>query len=311
MLLGLTTLASPDTAEKILASLYLVGLPLAVAFFLTALGPSGEAALFALLLVFNRCFFLGFSNYLLSLVLYFVLLGLFLRRSEAPRPGDVTGLALLFLLIWFTHLFGYLLAAASLLWLAATGPGARKPRLQAVVLALVPSILLTLSYLVTSGFFEPSVVRKAAQGVSRLGPDVPAAFHRELFAIYAHSWPIGLMGLGVAALWLALARAKGQSVSSALGGWRPSLAGLSVAMLLAFVFVPDHLGAQGGFMKARLAPVPFLLGLGLLPQVPSGRRRAIAVATLFLLLGSTSPWFEPSSRRRTATSRSSPRPHPS
>ena len=38
-------------------------------------------------------------------------------------------------------------------------------------------------------------------------------------------------------------------------------------------------------MKARLAPVPFLLGLGLLPEAPSGQRRAIAVGALFLLLG--------------------------
>ena len=150
LLLGLTTIATPDTSEKILASLYVIGLPLALLFFLTSLGLQGEATLFGLLLVFNRCFFLGFSNSLLSVVLYFVVLGVFLRLSETPRPSEVTRLGLLLLLTWFTHLFGFLLAAASLGWLAATGPGDKRLRLRAVVLALLPGVpfkfILQISY---------------------------------------------------------------------------------------------------------------------------------------------------------------------
>ena len=38
-------------------------------------------------------------------------------------------------------------------------------------------------------------------------------------------------------------------------------------------------------MKARLAPVPFLLGLGLLPEVPRGGRRVLAIVSLLVLLG--------------------------
>lgn len=286
VLLGLTAVAAPDTSEKILASSYVIALPLALLCFLRSLGLGGEAALFGLLLVFNRCFFLGFSNYLLSLVLYFVVLGAFLRRSEAPGPSDVVRLASLLLLTWFTHLFGYLLAAASLLWLAATGPRDKWLQVRAVVLALVPSMFLTVTYLVTSGFFEPSVARRAARGVfPGLAAGAPAVLHRELFAIHTLGWPIGLLGLAVAALWFGLSRSEGSWSWPDVRGWRRSLAGLTALLLVAFVLVPDHLGAQGGFLKARLAAVPFLLGLSLLPQAPRGLSRSLGVAAMLLLLG--------------------------
>jgi hypothetical protein len=287
LLLGLTTVVPPDAAEKVLASLYLIGLPLALVYFLSALGLSGERALFGLLLLFNRCFFLGFSNYLLSLVLYFVVLGAFMRWSEAPRPAEVTRLALLLLLVWFTHLFGYLLAAASLGWLAVTGPGAKKPRSRSLGLALVPSVLLTLAYLVASGFFDSSVARRAARGVQGFASGLPAALHRELFAVYADAWPLGLFGLLAVALWAGLARAKVDDGGgpSGLGAWRRSLASLAAVLLVAFVVVPDHLGAQGGFLKARLAPVPFLLGLSLLPHARPRGSRALGIVPLLLLLG--------------------------
>ena len=284
VLLGLTAVAAPDTSEKILASLYVIALPLALLCFLRSLGLGGEAALFGLLLVFNRCFFLGFSNYLLSLVLYFVVLGAFLRRSEGPGPRDVVRLASLLLLTWFTHLFGYLLAAASLLWLAATGPREKWLQVRAVVLALVPSMFLTVTYLATSGFFDPSLARRAARGLAGAVASVPALLHRDLFAIHTLGWPIGLLGLAVAALWFGLSRSEGSWSWPDVRGWRRSLAGLTALLLVAFALVPDHLGAQGGFLKARLAAVPFLIGLSLLPEAPRGLARSLGLLAVLLLL---------------------------
>ena len=287
LLLGLTAFATPDTSEKLLASLYVVGLPLALWFFLGSLGLRGEAALFGLLLVFNRCFFLGFSNYLLSLVLYFVVLGVFLRWPQAPSPRDMAGLAVLLLLTWFTHLFGFLLATVSLVWLAASGPGPKMPRLPKVALALVPGLVLTGVYLVTSGFFDPAVARRAARGVSALATDAPAALHLELFAIHAGAWPLGLAGLGVAILWVVLTVLRGRDPGAwpDLRSWKRSLAVLAVSMLVAFAVVPDHLGAQGGFLKARLAPLPFLLGASLLPEASRRGARALGALCLLVLLG--------------------------
>lgn len=286
LLLGLRTVASSDASEKAIASLYVIGLPAALLFFLRSVGRVGEAALFSLLLLFNRCFFLGFSNYLLSLVLYFVVLGLFLRWPKTPRATDPARLAALLLLTWFTHLFGYLLAAASLLCLAVSGPGERQPRLRAAILAILPSLALTLSYLATSGFFAPSVARRAARGLVGLGVDVPAALHRELFAIYSGAWPLGIAGLAVAALWLGLTRPeRHETIPPILGGWERSLAALAVGLFLGFVFVPDHLAEQGGFFKARLAMMPFLIALAFLPDPPRGGRGVVAATTLLILLG--------------------------
>ena len=55
-------------------------------------------------------------------------------------------------------------------------------------------------------------------------------------------------------------------------------------MLLAFVVVPDHLGTHGGFLKARLAPVPFLLGLSLLGPAREPRRFLIRIGVSVAVL---------------------------
>jgi hypothetical protein len=58
-----------------------------------------------------------------------------------------------------------------------------------------------------------------------------------------------------------------------------------MVLLVAFVLAPDHLGGQGGFLKARLAPVPFLLGLVLLPRAPRTGWRSLGVVATLVLLG--------------------------
>ena len=156
---------------------------------------------------------------------------------------------------------------------------------QAVLLALVPSTFLTVTYLVSSGFFDPSLARRAARGLAGSAASVPAVLHRELFAVHADAWPLGLLGFAVAALWVGVSRSLDPRTWPDVRGWKRPLAGLSALLLLAFAIVPDHLGAQGGFLKARLATVPLLLGLSLLPEAPRGPSRSLGVVAMALLLG--------------------------
>ena len=283
LLAGLSLVMPPLMAEKVLASIYVLGLPLAVDFFLAGLGGGGEAALLGLLFVFSRSFFLGFYNFNLSLILLFVALGVFVRpgvRSPTIR------LAALLTLAYFTHLAGYLLASFSLLWLWATGPEPRR-KLGELWPALMPGAILAAHYLRSSQFFAeggPRAIRGWLAPVpegwaSALLMRLPEALHREIFAVHAAAWPIGLLALAAAAC---LCRRPVPR------GWAGSLAGLAGVLLLCFVLVPDHLGAQGGFLKARLAPLPFLLALALLPGA-AGRRSgpvtALLVAVVTLNLG--------------------------
>lgn len=292
-LVGLTGILPPLAAEKVLASIYLIGLPIALARFLAAFGGGEAAVVLGLPLLWNRCFFLGFYNYALSLIVFFVVLGRFLQVRDRLGPRQAGGLGLLLLAAYFTHLVGFLLTAGSLLWLAAIGPGPKKQRTLGVLGALVPAALLTLWYLGSSGFFStaaaPRAARRALAGAVAVGPlgliaATPEALHRELFAAHAGAWPLGLAGLAV----LVVIWNRREDDATGLG-WQRSVLGLSVLLLALFVFAPDHLGPQGGFLKARLAPLPFLVALGALRTVSGTGRRALglglATAVAVLNLG--------------------------
>src|SRR5262249_54902133 len=66
----------PLAAEKLLATAYILGFAWSFRYFLGAMGERCRPlAVIGLLFLFNRCFFLGFYNFCLSITLYWVVVG--------------------------------------------------------------------------------------------------------------------------------------------------------------------------------------------------------------------------------------------
>jgi hypothetical protein len=155
LLAGLLYLFPALIAEKVLVSLYLLGFAGAFRYFLGSFGERCRPLSWAgLLLLYNRCFWMGFYNYCLSLILVWVILGFCIRRRASLRLPEAAVLMLLFAVTYFTHLAGFGLAVAG-----AVGAGLllkpwslRRPAL--IVLAILPSALLTMDYFESSGFFR-------------------------------------------------------------------------------------------------------------------------------------------------------------
>src|SRR5207249_3856255 len=79
MLLGFLHFLPPLAAEKVLVSLYVIGFAWSFRYFLGAMGSAcPPLALAGLLFVFQRCFWLGFYNFCLSLIVYWLILGYWL-----------------------------------------------------------------------------------------------------------------------------------------------------------------------------------------------------------------------------------------
>ncbi len=155
LLAGLLQIITPLTAEKVVVSLYVIGFAWSFRYFLGGFGKgNGYLAAAALLLLFPRCFWMGFYNYCLSTVLLWTTLGYVLRRPRLDA-GQAAILALLFLACWFTHLVGFMLAVTGSLWLAAmhSSPGPRGARLAWIALAALPALLLTADYFERTGFW--------------------------------------------------------------------------------------------------------------------------------------------------------------
>ncbi len=296
---GLLYVFPPLVAEKVLVSLYFLGFAGAFRYFLGAFGPRARPLSWAgLLLVCNRCFWMGFYNYCLSLVLFWVILGYCLRRRPGAYPVQTIVLLLLFTAAYFTHLVGFLLAVAGAV---AASLLARPPRLIGAALVLVaaaPAACLTMAYFEETGFFRAhqgrhlvneSLERLSGRTMATSLEQEVAGIDDDLAAYHLGSAVSGglvltaylamLAGLTAAEFFFSRPREEGTGP----GRLFPAVFGL--LLLGAYFLVPDHLGSvHGGFLKARLAPLPFLLWLACLREPACFEVRALVRAVTVLLL---------------------------
>jgi hypothetical protein len=119
LLTGLMRVVSPLHAEKILLSLYVLGLPLAGAYAMAA-ARRGSGAMAVLLtpLSFNYVLHMGFYNFCLSLAVFFIVIGYWLRYRQTMTWWRAGIFGLLMLLLYCCHLLALVLAAGTIALLA-------------------------------------------------------------------------------------------------------------------------------------------------------------------------------------------------
>ena len=268
----------PLVAEKLLVSLYVLGFAGSLRYFLGAFGDRCRPfSWLGLLFLFNHCFWMGFYNYCLSVILVWLIMGYCLRRGGPRHLAQVPVLMLLFVAAYFTHLAGWLVA-----FLGALSAGLWvKPRSflgpVLVCLAALPAGLLTMDYFEHTGFFRAGpVMRITHHPLDFLrGKQINAPMDKqwtrldqELFEHHAAGTSLGLFvvafalgTVGFAVLELCLC---GKQKNTAPSWLFPALLGL--VLLGLFMSLPDDFGAgggvlpNGGFIKGRLAVlVPLLL----------------------------------------------------
>ena len=140
LLAGLTLVMPALLAEKILASVYVVGFACGFRYFLRAFDKTRwEWTAIALLFVYNRCFFMGFYNFCLSMVLFWFTLGTCLRY-DGRRPILISAIVCLLLLVsFFTHFMGYGMSVIAVGIVLAFSRKARSGGVLPLVVAALPS----------------------------------------------------------------------------------------------------------------------------------------------------------------------------
>jgi hypothetical protein len=296
LLVGLLYLLPPLVAEKVLASLHVAGFALSLRYFLGSFGrQSQQLAAAGLLFLFNRCFLFGFYNYCLSLILVWLSLGYCLRRQQRFGAGEAVGLLALLWLAYFTHLLGYLLAAAGAAWVVGTAPRRRVQNLLWVGASVVPTGWLAISCLLRTGFLGLREAAAAGTGWLSIGGQAdlghlwPAwtSINQQLFAPYEGPVPMGpLVLLLYEALLVATLFAWQPSAGQAPPPprrWPVAILGLALGGLA--LLLPDFLSKAVGFLKARLLLLPPLLWLACLRIPPVTLAQRLFGLTLYLLLG--------------------------
>jgi hypothetical protein len=271
--------APPLVAEKVLLSLYVVGFAAGFRYFLLAFGPRCAAMSWAaLLMVYSRCFWLGFYNYCVGIALVWITLGFVLRRRGEFSWRMVAALSLLFTLAYFTHLSVFLLAMLGAGCIGLLTPSRRLPGVGVVVTAAIPALCLTAYYFGATGFANaPSALQIVEEPLARLrGEDARTTVVNDVLNIdgelFAHhvgeEAPGTLVFVGLLALQTAFNFVESRFLKpvepEAIGRTFPLVFAVLIAVL--YFLLPNDLGEHGGFIKTRLAPLFFLFWLATLRE---------------------------------------------
>jgi hypothetical protein len=133
-----------DAANRVMLSLYVVGLPVGFALLARQLGKSPWLGLFAVPLVWNFNFAIGFVPFCIGLALVPYALVLFDRFCEQPTRARGALAALAGTVVYFGHLlpWGLFVACAGMIGLCHEGR--RRPRVWVWLGATLPGLVLLL-----------------------------------------------------------------------------------------------------------------------------------------------------------------------
>lgn len=268
LLVGLLTVLPPWLADKLVLTLYVVGLPLALRYLLRAVRPdAGWLAVLGFPLVYSVVLVWGFYNFCLSLAVFLWAVGYWVRRADASAWSlrSITTLAALLGLLFAAHPLPYLVSGL-LLGLLALSAAARQRswvaagrELGVLLLAYLPTLPLLWWYFRVKGTAAsapPSNYAESFWSWLRLAP-----LHYFGSAEGSYRWMIAaLFGLlGLAAGW----QVRRGAASRLALPWL--LAGL--LLLGAYVALPDAI-AGGSIIKPRWALLSYFMLLGALATVP-------------------------------------------
>jgi hypothetical protein len=299
LLAAAMTVLSPAAADKVVLTLYVAGLPLAMRYLLRAWQPAaGFLAVLVLPFVYSMVLQFGFYNFCLSLVLLLVVLGYWRRHVAFPqeRGRRTLGLALWVTGLYFAHPLTYLVAGLVLGLFAleqvladgrrdgSDGQFSRLLReLGTLLAAFAPTLGLLGWYLLRQGATGP-----APPAATDVGAHVVDWVLLEPLRIMgtAEGTYRGLVaGLLGGLLLYALVQHLGRRAVARAGAWALAVGGLAGA----YVAMPDAM-AGGSIVPPRLGLCSYLLLIGLLGTVVYPRRLRLFIAVVggsvaVLLLG--------------------------
>lgn len=111
LMAALMRFLSPALAESIIQILCIAG-PIAAGYFaFRTINPkSAWLSIFILPMTLNQMFFLGLYNHAIAMAAFFLVIGLYFRMAKAPSYGRAAALAGAFVLTFFCHASGFVMA---------------------------------------------------------------------------------------------------------------------------------------------------------------------------------------------------------
>ncbi len=291
LLVGIGYLAPAWLAEKILILGYIAGMALSFRFLVRQANPQHPvAALLVFPMIYTFLFHLGFYNFSLAFIGYFVALALFFKQGAKGGWAYHLALLILFLLTYYANILifaflGFTLGVAILFqscsrpiqWKEQTLLAAK--RLLLLFLAALPGLILALLFYTRTAFFSSGQPPQAANLLKLLNDGRP-------FIVFSYIPEEGITSQYVHILLVLLVCSflRGNQFFGKEGNNKKTVflfLPAALALILLFV-VPDSSGA--GMMTDRFGVMVFLFGtVWLASRLQSGRLTSTLVLILLLL----------------------------
>ncbi len=268
----LTAIAPPAVAEKLLVSICLLALPLCARCAVTAIRPdAGAVALLTLPLAFSQPMAMGFYGFSLSLSLFLLTVGLWLRRAEKGGWRVASALGGLSLLLYFAHPIGLLAAWISI---AAISLGRGGAVIARAAIASLPTAALSLWYAAQE--------RGGSSGMAPFGPALRRLVTADTLVPFDDSWRwLAWTTVALFAVLLVVRVAERRRDPQDL--WLGVL-----GLLVGLYFIMPDTTAGGSFISARLALICFFPAMMWLASGSGSRavrRLTVTGAVLIALAG--------------------------
>ncbi|MBX3438640.1 MAG: hypothetical protein KF861_14195 [Planctomycetaceae bacterium] len=105
------------TAENIMYSITFALVPLGVLYFLSVVAPQRKAlALLSFLMIYSYPLMRGYSDFVISIPVFFITFGYWLKWKDTAGPRQYAVLAVLALLLYLSHLIAFLLLSCTIGW---------------------------------------------------------------------------------------------------------------------------------------------------------------------------------------------------
>jgi hypothetical protein len=300
VLVSLMSIVPPLVAEKILLSSYVILLPLSTFYALRAIRPTaGLLTLVVSPFIYNRLLHMGFYNFSYSLVLFFFVLGYWLRYRDRLTHHRILTIAFLSLLLYFCHLVSLVMAYTAILLLAllpvlrelvqqirgrqvdvSVLRRAFRTQLLPAIYALLPTLILAMMFLARQGITGRSTQSFWYRLQGLLAPSVLTSY--DVVEVWCAKALVILFFIVSCSLLVS------KVVHRRIEYW-DSLLLVAIAYTGIYCIAPNEM-AGGGFIGIRLSLYPFFalilwFGGQSLSEMKEWRVAIYVSGIAFMLLG--------------------------
>ena len=237
-------------SEKIFLSIYIILFPIAIRYFLNSVQSNRDSlVILSFTFIYNYLLLMGFYNFAVSVLLFFLTLGYWWRHKDTLHIAKVVLLNVLIITIYFAHLISYTFCLFSISVIAVIHYRRNIKQMLLSVCSIIPAGVMLLIYLPSSDLTEGGL---PSLGLGRIwsllenmvGMRILIAFNQHQQWI-AYGVFVVMVLLGIWTIW-----EHRKSASEVNTNNLPFLL-LSTVLIALYMVLPNSIG-PGGWVNDRI-----------------------------------------------------------